>query len=187
MNEDWREGLTDEELFEKWDGLIKKKMRETCPNVRSWDENQKDLYQEGCLALWRSIQQYNPEGGAKFSTYASINIERALKRWWRLYFYKTDSIKLDAISYDVVYEAQSNSNHQNEDIAFSDYELKAPEQIYLKDFLDSLTDRQKTIFKMAATGACRDEIMDATGVSHQTIATDKQDMRKKFDEYVYSY
>lgn len=191
MNDDWREGLTDEELFEKWQGLIVHVIdtRDFGVPKRSWEHYSDDIYQEGCIGLWNAIKTYNSSVKCGWKHYACICIERKIRNWIKTYLFKFDGLNPDkAISYDDKQPGVTNYNSsENSDILSVANLCKADEHLYLDDFIKSLTPRQKVIVEMSLRGCSRSEIMDATFVSHNMIFLEKQEIRKKFKKYVYSW
>ena len=191
MNDEWREGLTDEELFEKWQGLVLHVIHSRDFGIRksSWDHYLEDLQQEGAIGLWKAIRTYNSSIKCGWKHYACICIERQIRNWSVTYINKFDSQNPDkAISYDDKQPGVTNYNSsENSDMLSVANLCKADEHLYLDDFINSLTPRQKVIVEMSIRGCSRSEIMDATFVSHNMIFLEKQEIRKKFKKYVYSW
>ena len=51
--------------------------------VRRKDSRRDDLIQEGCIGLYKALAQYDPDRGAKFSTYAVWWVKACVRRYLR--------------------------------------------------------------------------------------------------------
>ena len=186
MNEDWREGLTDEELFEKWDGLINYTLARRFSWLYSWEDVYQDMQQEGYLALWRAIKSYNPESGTPLNVYAYIAIYRAMNEYYKYRHKKMDSNNFpDVVSYN--YNENEGKDGKGFEVGLFAKEVVAEEHLYLDDFINSLTPRQKVIYEMTYKGCRREEIEKMTFVSHTVIAEEKKKIKEKFKQHVMSF
>lgn len=186
MNEDWREGLTEEELFEKWEGIIHKCLHERCPSIHSWDPDGEDLYQECSIALLRCIRSYDPSTGFKFATLAYCAINRSISNWFLTNKYRTAEHHLKPLSIDLLMENKDGREYGG--ASFED-KSAAIDILYLDDWLNSLTEKQRTIVEMRMAGYTFSEIGERLGCSKQCVQsalTSERDgaVRKKYDLYV---
>ena len=159
MNDEWREGLTDEELFEKWQGLVLHVIHSRDFGIRksSWDHYLEDLQQEGAIGLWKAIRTYNSSIKCGWKHYACICIERQIRNWSVTYINKFDSQNPDkAISYDdkqpgvTNYNSSENSNHRRKRSAVFRIS-KFQSACYKTNFCPMIY----VILKPSSVGSCR--------------------------------
>lgn len=186
MNEDWREGLNDEELLDKWNGLVTYVLKKRYPYIYSWNNSCDDFKQEGLLALWSAIKSYDPSKNVSWPLYAFICVDRQIHRYFDLTYSKFDANNSETIK-SIDHNMLKDTNGKGYETSEIYNEVVADEHLYLDDFINSLTPIQKVIYQMSYEGKSQQEIMDMTFVSRQTIFTEKQKIREKFDKYVYKW
>lgn len=71
--------MTKQELFNENKNLVYDIYNTHLKNMEYNKRLKEDAIQEGLIALWKSCLNYNPEKGAKFSTYAYNSILKAMK------------------------------------------------------------------------------------------------------------
>lgn len=188
MNEfnDFDGHLTEDELFEKWEGLIKKCLNDRCKGLYSWTPDSEDIYQECAITLLKCIRTYDPNADCTFMHYAIFSINRTISRWFILNKYHTAEHVLKPLSLDVVLEDEKGRDYTN---SFLETVGCADETLYLDDWLNSLTDRERTMVELRMAGYTYKEIGEKLGCSkqcvQQALSTDRSGaVRKKYDLYV---
>ena len=71
-----REGKTEitDYLMEKYKDMVRKQARA----MYLWGGENDDLIQEGMIGLFKAVQDYDPKGGASFSSFAGLCVSRQM-------------------------------------------------------------------------------------------------------------
>ena len=143
-----------------------------------------DLKQEGLLGLNEAIKVFKEDNGAKFSTLASVCIERAIRRL--LNFSNTNKNKIlnDAIGFE--YEDMENGDGTLEflvcdqtfdpDKVFFDLER---EKNFYKMAKDVLTEFEYKIFWLKVEAFSNQEIVSILGVDYKAIDNGLERIKRK--------
>lgn len=161
--------INNEKIFEQNINLVRFVMKKL--NIELNDKLYEDLFQEGCIGLWKACEQYE-KNKAKFSTFACKCIENQILMFFKT---KTKENKLKIISLEkIVYDEKDNDIHLYETIE-TDYsketdfyiqkvfDLLKNEDIKNKDLLIKYMDG-KTIRQLA-----KEEKISATTISRKIL------------------
>jgi len=143
-----------------------------------------DLKQEGLLALNEAMKVFNDDNGAKFSTLASICIERAIRRL--LNFANTNKNKIlnDAISFE--YEDAENGDGSLEFLVCD--QTYDPENVFFniedernlyKLAKEVLTDLEYKIFWLKAENYTNQEIVVILRLDYKVIDNGLERIKRK--------
>lgn len=182
--DDWKGNLTDEELFDQWSGLIIHVLRKRFPSFRNSEDTIEDLMQEGSIGLWNAIRTYKPETNVSFKAYACICISREMYKWWHGVY-----SKMDASNPLIIMSLDNESEDDNGKPFIPDSFGYKDEKLYLDDWLNSLTDKQRNIVELRMAGYSYSEIGELLGCSRQCVqqalTTERNGaVRKKYNMYV---
>jgi RNA polymerase sigma factor for flagellar operon FliA len=70
--------LTEEELIEKYRGLVEAIAQKVADSRRITGADYEDLFQEGIIGMLDAAKRYDPESGHKFETFAYLRIRGAM-------------------------------------------------------------------------------------------------------------
>lgn len=129
-----------------------------------------DIYQEGCIGLYKAAKIFDESKGYKFSTIASICIGGEISKFISRYFnkhYKYDLVSLEKnISIKGESEILLKDNIQSEELGYENLEIK---EIMTK--LDSyLDEEEKLILKLKRNGYSQINIGEILGVSQVYVS-----------------
>ena len=113
-------------------------MYRTCilPSGRISDIEREDLFQEGCIALWKCTETFDADKGYTFLTYAGHAVENAMRELIRESISRVES-RLIADGWELVYldalaeDNDGNPTYRNK-IIVNPY-TKTPEQIVIEE------------------------------------------------------
>lgn len=133
-----------------------------------------DYFQIGCIGLYNAGKYFNIDSGVKFSTFASIAIQRKVAQSFARKLEKQN--KIDIVSLDVY--ADNADSEVDILILYDDGKrietdiLKSELYKKIQDIVDiKLTNQQKEIFNMIAIdGKNQVEIADYLGTSRQYVS-----------------
>jgi len=134
-----------------------------------------DFIQEGMLALLKSAQAYNPDGGASFATYASCNIDRRFFSVYRKETRKKDFPK------DKLVPMEETDSEQAAQIADPEQELinKEAYRSLMERIQKKLSTLEQNVFDCYVSGMSLKEISESQNIPFKSVDNALQRIRKK--------
>lgn len=167
-----------EELVQRYGHII----RAVSATLSVPESEREDLYQEGLIALHRAMCNYD-ESIARFSTFASVCIRRAMLTWIRDHVSKTDKDGnlIREVSID---EAFSADFPEDKDTPEELYITKESIASLRKKALMCLSDYEKCVFLMYLDNMGASEIGEALGKSKKSVENALARIRSKISKGV---
>ncbi|MCY6372432.1 sigma-70 family RNA polymerase sigma factor [Clostridium ganghwense] len=162
IDEGIKENLSFEEVFSRYERLIKKHIKKWI-----WRFESEDLYQVGSMALWESYSKYNPETKIGFGYYANFIIEKRLLKHNRDYERHT----VQAISLEKIVH-RSNDRGDIKLIDTLGYEAKFDSIVQILDMnerIKELTEKEKNCIRYKLQDLKQAEIGKKIGVSQVQV------------------
>ncbi len=161
---------------------------EWCGMYSSMDGD--DLFMIGIGAMWRAAQQFNPETGVRFITYAGEAVKNEMRKdTWKPEFARerlTTSLDVqihddsDLERSDVVHASIDPSEH---DVQFSEWIEHRDLVSFAREILDmasrNMSGKYMETFRRWANGCSWKQIANERGVSHQCVAEIGSKVRKE--------
>lgn len=175
----WRlgEGHPEDKAFEELARRYESSIRATAASFNVPRSEREDLYQEGLIALYRAVCNYD-ESIASFSTFASVCIRRAMLTWIRDHVSKTDADgnRITEIPIDEVFGLDFPEDAETpEELYISKERLS----ILKKNALGCLSDYEKCVFLMYLDNMTASEIGDSLGKSKKSVDNALSRIRQK--------
>lgn len=149
-----------EKLFQENIGLVRFVLRRQFPSL----SNDEDLFQEGCIGLWKACLSYDADRGFKCSTYAVPCIRNAILMELRRRRRIPVSVSLDApLGND---DDALCIGDVLEDPQASDF----TDSIFADDITRRLSDRDRRIVDMMHAGMTQQEAGAVLGLSQVQIS-----------------
>lgn len=142
-----------------------------------------DLFQLGCIGLFKAAQAYDESMGLKFSTLASRAIYRYIDR--NIYIRKRLDAPSEVLSLDYEYcNDDKNSMSMHDYVADSRFEEDLLDRIDIHLFLGKFSDTDRRIAELVMMGYHQREIAVEFGWSRQYISARIKGMVKYRDRMV---
>lgn len=165
-----------EQLLEQYNGLITYHMKKNFSWVKSWDACADDIKQEGIIALWRAIEEYDESKGVPFTPYASICVYRAMRNF----------------AYQELKHRQCGSyDYENLNIDYFDFQSLTTSDtqfnVYIQDFLSTLTKRELEVVQLRIAGYNNREIGDKLSISRERVRQLLKSSKAKYETTAFTY
>lgn len=175
-------------IFKKYSSVIDLYAKKYLNLVDGKGMDYNDLYQEGLIALNEAITKYKEQKNIKFSSFASVCIERKMVSLVRMASRKKHSILNDSYSLDYKKEADSESfinllqsNKDNvEDILIS----KESTMQIINKINTSLSNLEKKVYELRLNGYSYDMIAKEMGKTPKAIERTLDRIRNKLKDVI---
>ncbi len=160
-------------LFDKYKPIIDLKVKKYINLVSNKGIDYSDLYQEGLIGLNEAIRDYNEKKDFKFSTFATLCIDRKICSAVRKASRKKHSILNDSYSLD--YEMDDDKKYI--DTIINDFVESTEDtiinnekqEILIKRLSEELTNFEKKVFNLRLKNLTNKEICEKTEKSYKSI------------------
>lgn len=160
-------------LFEKYKPIIDLKVKKYINLVLNKGIDYSDLYQEGLIGLDEAIRGYKEKKDIKFSTFATLCIDRKICSAVRKASRKKHSLLNDSYSFDYKLDDDKtfidtfigNQVESTEDILID----KESNEHLIKRISEELTDLEKVVFNLKIKNKSNKEISIITNKSYKSI------------------
>lgn len=132
-----------------------------------------DIQQEARIGLWRACQTFDEERGTKFSSYAGMCIDNAIKIAFRRMRRQVPTVSLDALIKD-----QPEVDLTLKDMIGGDFNL---DWCNYEAFVDCLTPRERRVCELKLLGYSQVQIGEMFGLKQPTISRLAISARKKLE------
>lgn len=176
-------------LYNKYKSVIELKARKYINSYSNKGIDISDLMQEGMIGLSQAIENFKEKKDVKFSTFASLCIEREIqtaitKANRNKHKLLNESLSLDYVSEDnerpLMDFMVGEKNISPEDFIF---DLESEKEVYFK-VIEGLTDFEKEVFQLKISNFNYKEIAEILDKSSKSIDNALQRMKKKISEIV---
>lgn len=175
-------------IFKKYSSVIDLYAKKYLNLVDGKGMDYNDLYQEGLIALNEAITKYKEQKNIKFSSFASVCIERKMVSLVRMASRKKHSILNDSYSLDYKKEDDSESfinllqsNKDNvEDILIS----KESTMQIINKINTSLSNLEKKVYELRLNGYSYDMIAKEMGKTPKAIERTLDRIRNKLKDVI---
>lgn len=140
--------------------------------------DEKDLYQEGCLALYNAVFSYEEDRNVKFSSYAYIAIRSGILNSFRKYSrtYNEENVSLDLISdHSLPFRIQENPAQYHKEKEF---------RRELKQFIADLSKEDQKIITMKQDDSSYQQIADDLGINVKRVDNRLCNIRKRLRKHL---
>lgn len=132
-----------------------------------------DIQQEARIGLWRACQTFDEESGTKFSTYAGMCIDNAIKWAFRKIHHQVPTVSLDA-----VIEDQSNHDMTLKGILIGDFDI---DWCNYEAFVECLTPKERQVCELKLLGYSQTRIGEIMGYKQSSISRLAVSAKKKLE------
>lgn len=165
-------------LLEKHHRMIYKIIYSLPCSQGAFDIDKENLFQEGSLALYNSCFSFEEGKGAKFTSYAYMNIHSKIFSYYRrnCTYYAYETFSVDSGVFD--YRMSISSLKVSEDPIM--YHKEQEYADYLKKFMDKLPSLDKQILELRNDDLTYKEIAKKLNVSTKKVDNHLWMMKTKF-------
>ncbi|MEG2620495.1 MAG: sigma-70 family RNA polymerase sigma factor [Bacilli bacterium] len=164
----------DEIIFKKYSPIIDLKVKKYLSLVLNKGYEYGDLYQEGLLGLNSAVRDFKEQKDIKFSTFATLCIERKICSAVRKATRKKHSVLNESFSLDYKTDDDSKSLIDNIMLesgeSVEDLIISREQEALLKELLNKeLTDYENTVYELRMNNFTYTEIAQTLGKSYKSI------------------
>lgn len=136
-------------------------------------QHNEDIQQEARIGLWQACKTFDEDRGTKFSSYAGMCIDNAIKIAFRRMRRQIPTVSLDALIKD-----QPDADLTLKDMIIGDFDI---DWCNYEAFVDCLTPRERRVCELKLLGYSQARIGEMFGLKQPTISRLARSAKKKLE------